>query len=742
MGQHQLIATTAAGLEAVVVRELHALGFDDVKTRSTGRVAFAGDDLAVATANIHLRSAERVLIEVARFEAKDFDQLYEGIMALAWDEWLRVDSEFPVNGRSVKSQLSSVPACQRTVKKAIVERLRKDYGTQTLSEDGPRTMVEVALLEDQASITLDTAGVGLHKRGYRKLTAAAPLRETLAAALVELSFWKPDRPLLDPFCGSGTIAVEAAMIGRRIAPGAKRKFDAEQWQSIDKKVWSQVREQAAEQVVESLPERIIATDIDADVLSLARYHAEQMGVTGDIHFQQADFANLQSSREYGCLITNPPYGQRVGEEDVVEELYRQMPLVLRKLPTWSHYILTSYKEFETLLGRKADRRRKLYNGAIECTYYQFHGPKRTRRESVATVGNAFRGVPGAEDGRLHELPERHEGRSLQGSSEIQPAFGGLSSKAHEQAEIFANRLRKTARHLRRWPTRRGITCFRLYDRDIPEIPLVVDRYEGYLHLAEYERPHDRSPAEHADWLDLMVRIAAKTLEVPRNSVFLKRRDRQRGSHQYEKAANDRNYLIVNEGGLQFEVNLSDYIDTGLFLDHRQTRGMFRDLAAGKDVLNLFCYTGAFTVYAAAGDAKSTTSVDSSNTYLDWARRNLALNRFEGDQHQFVRSDVTAFLESHANEAAYDLAIVDPPTFSNSKSTEGVWDIQRDHAGLLNRLMDLMRADAIILFSTNSRRFKLDEDALCGAQIREITKHTIPEDFRNKRIHRCWRMTKK
>ena len=722
MASHQLIATCAAGLEAVVVRELQALGYDDAKTRSTGRVVFCGSDTAIAEANIHLRSAERVLLEVGNFEASDFDELFHGTRDLSWDTWLNPDSTFPVNGRCVKSQLSSVPACQRTVKKAIVEKLLVVYGGETLPESGVNTVVEVSLLENQASITLDTTGVGLHKRGYRKLTAAAPLRETMAAALVQLSFWKPDRPLLDPFCGSGTIAIEAAMIGRNMAPGVNRTFAAEQWEFLDAAVWNTVRQHAISGVVDKLPERIIATDMDPDVLDYARYHAEQVSVESDIHFQQADFADLRSSREYGCLITNPPYGQRVGEQDAVEELYRQMPLVLRKLPTWSHYILTSYQGFESLLGRKADRRRKLFNAQLECTYYQFYGPR----------------PPSSTDAsRRDDLAVEIKSSDASKHAETRPAFGGLTAKGREQAELFASRLRKNARHLRRWPTRRKITCYRLYDRDIPELPLVVDRYENYLHMAEYERPHDRSAAEHADWLDQMVKTAAEALEVPRQNVFLKRRDRQRGTQQYEKAADERHRLIVNEGGLKFEINLSDYVDTGLFLDHRTTRSMFAEQAQGKDVLNLFCYTGAFTVYAAAAGARSTTSVDLSHTYLDWAGRNLAHNKLDGSQHRLVRSDVAEFFAAEPDEPMYDLAIVDPPTFSNSKATDGVWDIQRDHAALLVEILGRMRPGGRVFFSTNSRRFKLDEQAVENYIVHEITKQTIPEDFRNKRIHRCW-----
>jgi len=320
-----------------------------------------------------------------------------------------------------------------------------------------------------------------------------------------------------------------------------------------------------------------------------------------------------------------------------------------------------------------------------------------------------------------------------------PVFGGLSAKAREQAEIFRSRLTKLARHLRRYPTRQGIYCYRLYERDIPEIPLVVDRYEDCLHIAEFERPHDRSPAEHADWLDLMARTAGETLDIPKANIFLKRRERQKGDSQYERVSEQGHELIVREGGLKFLVNLSDYLDTGLFLDHRLTRAMVREEAEGKRMLNLFGYTGSFSVYAAAGGAASTTTVDTSNTYLDWARQNMEINGFYSDQHRQVREDALDFLRGYEVETAYDLAVVDPPTFSNSKRTEEIWDVQRDYATLLNLLVPQMSPGGVIYFSTNFRRFKFEESAVPGVTLREITRQTIPPEFRNERIHRAWRL---
>jgi 23S rRNA (guanine2445-N2)-methyltransferase / 23S rRNA (guanine2069-N7)-methyltransferase len=749
----QLIATCAFGLEAVVVRELADLGYDAKVVRS-GRIAFAGDEAAVARANLWLRSADRVLVELAAFPAADFDALFDVTRSLPWEAWIAPEAAMPVGGRSHKSQLTSVPAVQRTVKKAIVERLLAARPATSLPETGPPVPVEASIVDDVATIDLDTSGAGLHRRGYRKLAAAAQLRETLAAAIVQLSFWKPERPLVDPFCGTGTIVIEAALLGRRMAPGRRRSFAAEQWAAIPAAAWSVAREEARDLELPQLPLRLIGCDADAESLKLARYHAEQADVAADVHFQQHEFSELSSSRNYGCVITNPPYGMRMGTDEEIERLYRSMPDVLRRLKTWSHYILTARPDFEALVGQTADRRRKLYNGRIECTLYQFYGPKPPRRKDVAAGEPTAAALPAAAPlgegpieaepaGRADPALEARPTPSRTASSPAprKPAFGGLREEAGRQAEEFANRLRKLARHLRRWPTKRGITCYRIYERDIPEIPLVVDRYEDALHIAEFERPHDRTPAEHADWLDLMVRTAAEALETPRELAFVKHRQRQRGAAQYERVDDRRAIRVVGEGGLKFQVNLSDYVDTGLFLDHRITRSMVRDAAAGTRFLNLFGYTGSFTVYAAAGGAAETTTVDLSPTYLEWAEENLRLNELAGPMHRFVRSDAREFLRSARGEPAFDLAVVDPPTFSNSKRLDDDWDVQHDHAELIQLTLERLRPGGLMYFSTNARRFKLDESPLVGCVVREISKQTVPEDFRNKRIHRCWRIVK-
>lgn len=374
MANIELIATAAFGLEAVVGRELVALGYREQKIE-TGRVIFSGDECAVCRANLWLRSAERLLVNMGQFEARSFEELFQQTKALPWDEWLPKDAAFPVEGKSVRSQLHSVPDCQAIVKKAIVEKMKKKYKLNWFAETGPRYTIEVGILKDKVTLTLDTSGAGLHKRGYRQLVGKAPLKETLASALISLSFWQPGRPLLDPFCGSGTIPIEAALQGLHIAPGLQRAFAAESWPVIPEHFWREARREAQDLARPDTQLEIEGYDIDSEAISLARFHAKKAGVDSKIHFQAREIRELLTKKKYGCLICNPPYGERLDEVPEAERLYREMGKIFPKLQTWSFYILSNNARFENLFGRKSDKNRKLYNGRLECHYYQFYGPK-------------------------------------------------------------------------------------------------------------------------------------------------------------------------------------------------------------------------------------------------------------------------------------------------------------------------------------------------------------------------------
>ncbi|MCK8825799.1 THUMP domain-containing class I SAM-dependent RNA methyltransferase [Fuchsiella alkaliacetigena] len=374
MEKVELIATTTFGLEGVVKEEVKELGFEDIEVED-GKVSFTGDLSAICEANLWLRSAERVRLKLGEFEATDFDELYEKTKALPWAEWLPKEAEFPVQGKSISSELHSVPTCQSIVKKAIVDNMQEKYNIEWFNEEGPLYPIEVALKKDIATLTIDTSGSGLHKRGYRELSTPAPLQETIAAGMIYLSLWEPDRVLIDPFCGSGTIPIEAAMLGKNIAPGLQRSFAAEKWVNISDSLWKEARQKAQAAIKDELePRLIMGTDIDSEMFSIARHHARKAGVEGWIHFQTKPFAQFSTNREYGYIITNPPYGERLTPQAEVEELYRLMGDKFRPLDTWSIYVLTSHQNFEKLYGKKASKRRKLYNGGIECQYYQYYGP--------------------------------------------------------------------------------------------------------------------------------------------------------------------------------------------------------------------------------------------------------------------------------------------------------------------------------------------------------------------------------
>ncbi len=846
--QLQLIATSTTGLESVVAQELKELGLSPRNSDfAVGRTYFEGDFAALIKANLWLRCAGKILVQLAEFDvSNDFDVIFDAVKAIEWENWAPRDANFHVEGRSVRSQITSVPALQRTVKKAIVDRLRDVWGLTTLPETGPTYTVEISLLKNRATITLDSTGRGLHRRGYRLMNVVAPLRETLAAALVKLSVWRPERPLIDPFCASGTIPIEAALIARNIAPGLKRSFDAEGWPVIPRPLWNEAREEARAAIRPTLKEKIHGSDVDETALKFARQHAVNAGVDEDVVFKRRDFRDLTDDRAYGCVICNPPYGERLGDVAQLRPLYESIPAVLSKLPTWSHYVITSWLDFEKTIGQQATRRRKLYNSRVECVYYQFLGPKPPRNFDFAAASDA--GFENDEnrseienpvatsssdvdfsDAFENPAPETEIERGVETSNAAAPAFAGLDAYADRVAEEFGRCLTNRARHLRRWPSR-GITCYRLYDKDLPEVPLAIDVFEGrWLHVAEYDRHDERTVGQKRLWIDKMVAKAVEILKIEPKNVFFKRRARQRGSAQYEKLDETGRVVKVSEGGLSFLCNLTDYLDVGLFLDHRLTRSMARKEANGKRFLNLFCYSGAFTSYAADGGASSLVSVDLSPTYLDWCEANMEENGFyvpsraaearragfdvkQTVDSLYVKSDVLRFLRAippasdrnrdivrlieetaaevgdvrtvggrgfgRSNGAApqgsdrakyfknktkdgraergslpsqafgldrsdFELCVCDPPTFSNSKSTDADWDVQRRHVELLRLLATRMKPGGVVYFSNNYRRFKLDEESLTDLyDFREISNRTVPEDFRNKRIHRCWRMIAK
>lgn len=377
MGTVKLIATASMGLEALVAREVKDLGYDKVHV-DNGKVIFEADEKAICRANLWLRTADRVKLVIGEFKALTFDELFEKTKALPWGQFIPENGEFPVIGKSVKSKLFSVSDCQAIVKKAVVESMKKTYKRAWFDEDGPFYRIEVALLKDTVTLTIDTSGSGLHKRGYRYLHSEAPLKETMAAAMVMLTNWNPERPFWDPFCGSGTLPIEAAMIGQNIAPGFNRDFSSQKWEFVGQNNWDLAMEEAEDLANYDQPLQIFGSDIDHKMVDLSINNALEAGFGDLIKFKQMQVKDFATKLEYGCLVGNPPYGERIGELNEVEKMYKEMGQAMRKHDTWSSYILTSHEGFEELYGKKASKKRKLYNGNIKTDFYQFFGPRPPR----------------------------------------------------------------------------------------------------------------------------------------------------------------------------------------------------------------------------------------------------------------------------------------------------------------------------------------------------------------------------
>jgi 23S rRNA (guanine2445-N2)-methyltransferase / 23S rRNA (guanine2069-N7)-methyltransferase len=596
------------------------------------------------------------------------------------------------------------------VKDAIVDFFRDATGERpNVDTDNPDLRVNLVLRKGQAIVGINLSGPPLHQRGYRQGAGLAPLKENLAAAMLLRAGWPAiyaaGGGLVDPLCGSGTLPIEAALMAANVAPGLRReRWGFTGWRGHDAALWKTLHDAAQARAttgLQALRPVFFGFDENPTVLNEARRNAQAALLSGFMHFGRQTLEHLHRPHELeqpGLVVTNPPYGERMGDDADVVALYRLLGEKLKsEFRGWRASVIAADVNHGRVLGLRADKRYKLYNGAIECELLNFE----------IAAADAPRPEP-------------------------KPLSAG--------AQMVKNRIEKNFRHLRKIAARENTECWRVYDADLPEYAAAIDIYGEHLHIQEYQAPAsvDENLAR-TRWREL-VRAAAEALGAPRERIALKQRARGKGGEKYGRMDERGEFLEVGEGGLKFLVNLHDYLDTGLFLDHRPLRTRVRELARGKRFLNLFCYTGSVSVYAAAGGAAETVSVDLSQTYLDWAMRNFALNGMDLDRHRLVREDAVEFLQSRS--ARYDLIFVDPPTFSNSKRAED-FDVQRDHARMLNLCGERLLPGGTILFSNNFRRFKLDEAALAGFDIREISAQTIPFDFaRHARIHRAWELRRK
>jgi len=786
----RLTARTLEGLEWVLARELEAVGARDLRVgRRTIEFSTApgGEKETLYRAVLESRTAIRVLEPLGRFRVESPESLYRAMQEVDWTEQLKASDTLRVDTAIHDTFLTHSLYAAQIVKDAVVDQLRTPSGRRpSVQLRGATLRLALHLVGDVATIFRDAAGRSLHQRGWRMGEVEAPLSEVLAAGILAIAGWwrcgvpagvqasgGPDaptsgEPLLDPMCGSGTLVIEAATIAAGMAPGlwrARRQGHGFfRFRDCDKALVTRLT-QELEARVGTAPMSFMASDLDPGAVEAARACAAAAGVAECITIAKHHFEEVRPQGAAGLVVTNPPYGERLPLPRAGALFRRLGDWLVQRCGGWRAAILAADTPAAGQLGLRPEHRIPLMNGPIACRLLEVEIRNRTspppspQAEGRApTTGSVNTGAPAASQDRCEdgERVDRAQ-REPQRDNSYRPGADGANGDdsgasppgrprartADDQIGDFRRRLAKRFRHLAKWARRQGVEAFRVYDRDIPEIPLVIDWYAGWLHAAEYERPHERTEIEHDVWLDRMIEAAALELGVPPNQTFLKVRRRQRGGDQYEKVDQRRAAIWVKEGGLEFEVNLSDYLDTGLFLDHRQTRGMVRDEARGKRFLNLFCYTGSFSVYAAAGEARETVSVDLSNTYLDWTRTNLSRNGFkDAGRHRIVRDEARAFLEHRANrgEPPFDLVVCDPPTYSRSAKSETPWDVERDHGELLALVAANLAPGGVVYFSTNFRRFHLDEQRLAAAYtIREITKRTIPEDFRNERIHRAWRM---
>ena len=718
MPTFDLFATAPRGLEKTLADELRRLGAGAARPRRAG-VAFRGDLMLAYRACLWSRVASRILLPLARFPAPTPEALYEGVHAIDWRRHLAAGGTLAVDGTGAAPWLRDSRFGVLKVKDAIVDRLRADTGQRPdVDTECPDLRVNLHLSRGPvAQIALDLSGDSLHRRGYRQRGARAPLKENLAAGLLFLAGWPGvvarGGGLVDPMCGSGTLLIEAAWMAADIAPGLQRDYwGFLGWNQHDDGLWRRLLEEAEqrrEQGLEGLPP-LRGYDVDARTVETARVNVRRAGLTGRVEVAERaiQVCRPESLDAPGLVMVNPPYGERLQGKREAARLYADLGTALgRCWPGWRAAVLSSDPRHSQRLGLVADRSPRFHNGALECRLL------------------CIDEVPA---GRGQALPEA----DTQGAG----------------ARMFANRLRKNLKHLGRWARRQGVSCYRLYDADLPEYAVAIDLYAEtatgrvWAHVQEYAPPAGVDGASADRRLAEVMAVVPEVLEIPRQQVVLKIRERGKGGSRYGRLARVGEEIEVEEDGLRFLVNLTDYLDTGLFLDHRLTRRLVREAARDRRFLNLFAYTGSATVHAAAGGARATTSVDMSATYLDWARRNMARNGFDGAEHRYEREDCLAWLETAARRGGprFDLIFLDPPSFSNSRRMRQDFDVQRDHVRLIELAGRLLDEGGVLFFSNNLRRFRLDREALSGWRIEDLNRKTLPEDFRrNPRIHHAWRL---
>ncbi|MFQ3250619.1 bifunctional 23S rRNA (guanine(2069)-N(7))-methyltransferase RlmK/23S rRNA (guanine(2445)-N(2))-methyltransferase RlmL [Glaciecola sp.] len=727
---HKLIVTTSKGLDDLLKTEVESIlstlntaacadetddEYDLPKLQlQPGQVSFIGSLKDAYQLCLHSRLANRVLLVVAEGTVNSAEELYDVAKEADWPSQFDSYVPFMIQFNGTNNAINNSQFGALKIKDAIVDQFQ-EAGHERPSVDKlkPGIVIQARLRRDKLNLCIDLSGGSLHKRGYRSDAGDAPLKEHVAAGILMRSGWAQDTDnvLLDPMCGSGTIAIEAAMMAAHMAPNLdKESWGFEHWSQHDHHLFDAVVEQA-KHIVTKPTKPIYAYDLSTKLVELAEQNAERAGVSEFITFKQCDVLDAviddtwlsQNSKNKesgqsevkpkGFIVSNPPYGERLGEYTSLLPLFDKLGHHLKKhFALWNVSLLSSNQDLLKALKLRYTKSYKLMNGKLECVLmnYQLYGQNLEIFES--------------------QTDENHE---------------------------FANRLRKNLKRLKPWIKRCNTNAYRIYDADLPHYNLAIDIYNDWVIVQEYAAPKDVPEEKAKQRLQEALIHIPKVLGIPSSKMVVKVRRQNKGKEQYEKVDRKGHKVIVHENQAQFYINPTDYLDVGLFLDHRDTRLMFKQQCANKDVLNLFAYTGSVSVHAAQAKAKSVTTVDMSNTYLDWAKENFALNKLNGAFH-FEQADCLKWLKRHHGK--YDLMFIDPPSFSNSKRMDDTWDVQRDHVSLLSDAKECLNPGGKIFFSNNLRQFKLDLDAVqaLGFNIEDITQKSIPEDFkRNPKIHKCW-----
>jgi len=665
-----LFASTARGLEELLKTELEKLGAVECRVVQGG-VHFEGDTRLLYQSLMWSRLASRIMMPLGECKVYSDLDLYLGVQAINWTEIFNPGATFAVHFSGLNDEIRNSQYGALKVKDAIVDSFtRKNLPRPNVEREMPDLRINVWLNQETAHISLDLSGEGLHLRGYRDRTGIAPIKENLAAAIVMRSGWQPGTPLLDPMCGSGTLLIEAAMAATDRAPGLHRgHWGFSGWAQHDDAIWGEVKADAqnrARQGLAAYESRFYGSDSDARVIENARKNARRAGIGELITFEAKDVAQLSNplpQGPYGTVISNPPYGERLESEPALIALHSLLGRLLKaQFGGWNLSLFSASVDLLNCLQLRADRQFKAKNGPLDCVQKNYHLAENT--------GEA---------------------------------------KAPAMAEDFANRLRKNVKKLEKWARQEGIECYRLYDADLPDYNVAVDRYADWVVVQEYAAPKTIDAQKARQRLFDIIAATIHVLGIAPNKLVLKTRERQKGNNQYQKMNEKGDFIEVSEYNARLWVNLTDYLDTGLFLDHRIARRMLGQMSKGKDFLNLFAYTGSASVHAGLGGARSTTTVDMSRTYLEWAERNLRLNGLSGRAHRLIQADCLGWLQE--TDEQFDLIFIDPPTFSNSKRMEESFDVQRDHMRLMEDLKRLMRKGGTIMFSNNKRGFRMDLDGL-------------------------------